>query len=150
MTKIEQEKDNIDFPSLLIRFQVNESLHRMMPIIDDEDAQKVIAAWDSMATRWKVPDGIPPHEERELWEWLWINMQINYDELALRAGVSRLTAERRFKMLIAARLVYPNGTISSNAYKLLANIVGKALAAKIPRGMKKPDEKSLIGKGAGK
>lgn len=110
---------------LLAEFKASEQLHAAALIVEDVDAKRVLAAWTTMPIDgWRKPRKMQTGDSLAWrWEWLWSTVGIDYDMLAMRAGVSAQTALAKFEMLRASRLVYPDGSISKPALAVLHGYV---------------------------
>jgi hypothetical protein len=109
-------------------------------IIDDESAKKVLFAWTNLFPSFTDfdtfnhrPDGDlgPINIEMPLPEvidraWQGITEE-QYEKLARIAGLPRRTVEDKVMQLSRARLIFPDGTASEYALKMIeAEIAGKA------------------------
>ncbi len=100
----------------LREFRATESMSSAMLVIDDTDAKKLLAAWTTFPpVPWAQPQSEVPTDARHRWDWIWSGVPVELDELARAAGVSVHVAPAKWRVLVAGRLVYPDGTISSAA-----------------------------------
>lgn len=90
-------------------------------IVDDPLAQKVLVGW-SLYRPPPFPDAPLKKNEtsesalRRLWEAVGA---IDFTRLALLSGVPASKAERSFERLRAANLLWPDGTVMSNALTII-------------------------------
>ncbi len=84
-------------------------------VLGDDEAVRVLAAFRNVTHRWRMPKKKALPDEATLiakWEWLTSNWEVNIEGVAHAAGMSEDVAEMKLDMLIANRLVYPDGTIA--------------------------------------
>lgn len=119
----------------LERFRNSESVEASFVIINDLVAKKVVAAWPFVPIRQvrDVPD-LDGLEEAERWDALWNCIEFDPNDLAARAGISRIVLNQKFEMVRSSRLIFPDGEISALARKhLRAEVVEKLTSRTIPK-----------------
>lgn len=87
-------------------------------VLGDDEAVRVLAAFRNVTHKWRAPKKKQPSETATLierWEWLTSNWTIDVEGIARAAGMSEEVADMKVDMLIANRLVYPDGTIADGA-----------------------------------
>jgi hypothetical protein len=86
-------------------------------ILGDDEAVRVLSAFRMVEHRWSYPRAKPPANASKVatWKWLTSTWRIDTDELARAAGLSEETAQSKLDVLLANRLIYPDGTISKGA-----------------------------------
>lgn len=86
-------------------------------VLGDDDAIRVLAAFRNVEHRWRAPRKLLPEGAStvQTWNWLTERWDIDVDGLAVATGLSRSTIETKLDVLIANRLVYPDGSISKAA-----------------------------------
>jgi len=123
------------------RFRSSESMEASFVIANDLVAKKVVAAWQYVPIRTvrDVPD-LGGLSEAERWDALWACIKFDLNDLAARAGISRIVLNQKFEMVRSARLIFPDGTIGKWARDHLRVDVTESLTAKvnsIKKGSKK-------------
>lgn len=90
------------------------------PILHDPDSRLLLAAWASYLVPWKPPEGLAPQEQdSRVWEWLWKGCRPSMARLEGLSGVPKVFIARKLRILRGARLIFPDGTISAWADKIL-------------------------------
>lgn len=119
--------------ALLAAQRKREEAGQLATVIDSPEAIRVLAAWPATRKTWKKAAGKPPANPRARWEWLWRGVKLDPDSLARTARLAADQALAMLRVLQAARVVYPDGTISKHAHELVAGYVDKRLAQHAPR-----------------
>jgi hypothetical protein len=97
-------------------------------VADDVPALKVLAAWRLCPLSAEFPSGAAPDNEADRWDWLWQNVEPNYEMLSDRSGVQPESfVADKVLVLQTARLIFPDGTISGMASKILAARIASEL-----------------------
>ncbi len=99
----------------------------VVTVIDDVQAKKLLAAWTRYNPSWTKPKGRRPADTTELWYWLWEGVDVDTHALAAMANVSPHVVGPKFEVLIHARLVLPDGTITTPAKALLNAFISENL-----------------------
>lgn len=105
----------------------------------DAATLRLLAAWSSTPHEWTQPKKPCPDNGSATpaaWAWLWSGIELDAPALADAANVSQSTARTRMKMLIAARLVFPDGTIADSAKRAMR----AAVASRLPQPKKKGEK----------
>lgn len=118
---------------MIARFRKDEKLENAIVIVDDLDAMKLLIAWQGAAIQIDPPECDPPEGDVALWDWLWDCVAISYEDLADRAGLPEIVVRNKFPVMVSARLVYPDGTISAHATGVIQNYLGSKLKLKVKR-----------------
>ncbi len=117
-------------------YRAQESPLAVAMLVDDSSARRVLVAWVTYAQipAWVAPDDVPPDDERKRWHWLWTPVlnALNYEDLGEASGMTAMALKRKLAMLVNARLIYPDGTISKHAEAAIR----MKTAAAVPRGRK--------------
>jgi hypothetical protein len=115
----------------LTRFREKEDefMHTAVVLAGDHDAQVVLSTWTMMPLESVVPRTNPPSEERELWDWLWTSVRINWSQFSERTGMNLSRLQKVFEPLRSNRLLYPDGTIPEHVKGVLTSEVLKAMKA---------------------
>jgi len=108
-------------------------------IAGDPMAKKLLAAWAVTPLIWIPPTSEAPADtdHNGLWDWIWEDTEIDLDLLSRRSGVPYSFMEPKLTILVASRLIFPDGTISDFAEKILASDVARELGV-IRRGRRLP------------
>jgi len=119
---------------MIAEFKAEEKQEDTLPLLDDPDLQKVVLAWRRIRVEPVPPEGLPATSfaSNETWYWLWEGQRNYVLDLVLCSGfptnhISKV--ERLFRQAKTLRLIYPDGTISS----LAARIMGELTAQRINR-----------------
>jgi hypothetical protein len=146
-----EEDDEIDEPEpewesppalLLESFRELETLTDIAVLLveDGFDAvtMRVLSAWEKTEHRWRRPETDQPADRPTVavWEWLASGWCPDYAAIAAGADVSHEIARERFQVLMRARLIYPDGTMSEHATKALEAVVRLRLRAEGQRAKK--------------
>lgn len=91
-----------------------------LPIADDDLAQRVLVAWPRISIHVSPPDSMPPVPTNETWRWIWSGVTYDAQELAATAGIHLQMVRIKVDVLKGNHLIYPDGSISIYAAKLLA------------------------------
>lgn len=97
-------------------------------VLPNETSKRMMAAWMIYPHEWSAPEGKAPgplDKGYSLWAWSWVNVDMTL--LAQLAMVSDWDAWKCWDMLMAARLVFPDGTIHSYARRLITKDVRHSL-----------------------
>ncbi len=92
----------------------------VLPIMEDDMAQKVLIAWPRVAITRTEPTTPLPDSDNAAWRWLWSGVEYDAQELAATAGIHIQMVRPKIDQLKGNRLIFPDGTISSVAADLLA------------------------------
>ena len=114
-----------------------EDAAQLATVIDSPEAIRVLAAWPATRKAWKKAAGKAPASSGPRWEWLWRGAKIDHDSLARTARLAADQAMAMLRVLVAARVVYPDGTISKHAAQLVGSYVEKRLAQHAPSAKSK-------------
>jgi hypothetical protein len=92
-----------------------------------ERLRRFIVAWPKIKiTVMPSTKGIP-EDESERWEWLWKQIKYDVDGLATISGISKSLIEINLQTLKGNRVIYPDGTVSSFATKILRQMMKSSL-----------------------
>lgn len=127
-----------DLQEYLSEFRVSESIIGLAVIADDPLARKVLSAWLTYPNipPWRAPRQKRPTDRRQLWTWLWLTAweKLDLEVFAAACGTTDDVLEQKLHMLINARLIYPDGTISKRAEQMIQAQIASVLPK--PRGTK--------------
>ncbi len=126
---------------LLNVFRNLEEDNDSITVLGDDEAMRVLQAWRKTDQRWSRPRHKPPAVSagNHAAVWSWIRDGWTIDELAISrgAGLSVRVVHEKLEMLLAARLIYPDGQISKGARTALQLHVAQKLGIK-PKRRKEP------------
>ena len=114
----------------------------VVTVIDDTQAKKILAAWTRYNAKWVKPRGRRPSNPDDLWYWLWEGVDFEPTTLASMANVSPHVVASKFEVLVHARLVFPDGTISKQARQLLEVFISENMPK--PKPPSKPAAKAKV------
>ena len=109
-----------------------EEAAQLATVIDSPEAIRVLAAWPAARKAWKKPGGKAPTDLAKRWSWLWRGVSIDQQSLARTARLAADQSMAMLRVLVAARVVYPDGSISREAKELVGAYVAKRLAQNAP------------------
>lgn len=97
-------------------------------LVGDLIGCRIISAWADLSLKVKRPRGRVPAGETgdERWAWLWSHVRIDHSAIAVRAGCTVFDVSDRLPRLKAARMIFPDGTISGWARGVVEREVKKA------------------------
>jgi hypothetical protein len=87
-------------------------------VLGDDEAVRVLAAFRNVAHVYKAPRKKRPEPDASLivqWKWLTSNWTIDIIGISEAAGLSEEVVESKVGMLVANRLIYPDGTVAHGA-----------------------------------
>jgi len=91
----------------------------VLPILDDELAQKVLIAWQRIIVTRAKPSDPLPESDNAAWQWLWSGVEYDAQELAAVAGIHIQMVRPKIEQLKGNHLIFPDGSIAEYAAKLL-------------------------------
>ncbi len=105
--------------SLMIgEYRAHENDRDAAVIAGDAEALRVCAAWPRITMRWKRTPYKPKYNElsnNAHWLWLWRGCEYDLQQLAQAVQLSERKTLKALRACVIARLIYPDGTISSAA-----------------------------------
>lgn len=123
-----------DVSAVISSFRAIEANEDAIPVLGDEDAMRVLAAWSKTDQQWKRPRRKPPEmtptNHALVWSWLVEGWSIDHGSIAKAAGVRIAVAHEKMEMIIRNRLVYPDGSMSKAARTALNVHVAAKLGIK--------------------
>ena len=120
--------------SLLAPQRKLEAVDQLATVIDSPEAIRILASWPRLRRRtWKKVGGKPPADLGMRWEWLWRGVKLDPDSLARAARLAPDQSMAILRVLVAARVIYPDGTISKHAADLVGSYVERRLAQHAPK-----------------
>jgi hypothetical protein len=136
-----------DLPGLLTPFRETERPEAAYVIVKNEVAKRLLSAWPSNIGSWRVPKKEPPPglesgaATREVWEWIWRGMILS--EKFIRwicqvTGADQVTAMREYELLVANRLIYPDGTTHAMASSVVRAELMERYESVMLRGRRTP------------
>jgi hypothetical protein len=105
-------------------------VHTTIMLTGDRESQKLLSTWSMSPISWNMPPGNPPEDKRELWDWLWKGVRIDWEDFSARTGITSSRLQRLYEPLRANRLLYPDGTLPGHATALLRAEIKKSLPKK--------------------
>ena len=125
---------------LLKPYKASEDEYKVAMILDSPEAIRVMAAWPGIRKKWAKYGGKMPADKALAWQWIWRCLTYDLEALALATRLSQRAAVSTLRVLVAAHAIYPDGTLSEAASKILDGYVQRRIAAKpgAPRGGGRP------------
>lgn len=117
----------MDLAALLAHYKGADALASLVCIVDDVVAMRVLTLWPNVPKTWSAPEGQPPDDENARWAWLWSGCSFSAEDYALMAELGTSTLERKLARIKAARLVFPDGTVDSNADAFVRTYIKKEM-----------------------
>lgn len=133
-----------DLSSLLEGYKRREDAAGLATIIDSPEAIRVLSAWPTIRVKWQKASGHKAKDLKLRWPWLWRGVSFDIDDLARAARLGIDQAYSLLRVLVAARAVYPDGTISGPASELVTAYVEKRLAMHAPKAKTKARERGHL------
>ncbi len=124
--------DRLKYNQVLEEFKANENPEAILVVGEDSLMTRLVLAWPNVA-RTETAPAEPLSEDWDdvkRWEWLWSGIQYSKKEICEVVGRTRLNVPLR--VLIANRILYPDGTIHSYLTKFLRTRVIKLLEKRAP------------------
>ncbi len=117
-----------DFADVLTTFKRRESAEDIIPILANDDIQKLIVAWPKIVLKRAAVKEPCPRDLNEQWQWLWKHVGWCEKEYQEISGVAEAKFRRLFNQVKGNRLIYPDDSVSSHAAKYLNNLSMAATA----------------------
>lgn len=90
--------------------------------MDSDSLRRLVVAWPKIK-KVKINSGMAhPTDLADLWEWIWEQVQYNVDDLRRTSGVGP-NILNLMQVLIGNHLLYPDGTVSIWAQKIIRQIL---------------------------
>jgi hypothetical protein len=123
-----------------LRHFASDTTDTAVVVLGDDQAIRVLAAFSNVVHDWKAPkkalrEGVSLVER---WQWLTQRWDIDIEGLAIATALSEDTVATKVDVLVANRLIYPDGTISKAA--TLALKAHASMKLGIKPGRKPKDE----------
>ncbi len=120
------------YNQILDEFKANENPEAILVVGEDSLMTRLVLAWPNVARTGTEP--VEPlskdWDDVKRWNWLWSGIRYSKKEICDVVGRPRLDVQLR--VLIANRILYPDGTIHSYLTKFLRTRVIKLLEKKTP------------------
>lgn len=103
---------------------------------------RVLNAWEKAEHAWKRPRTPPPPNiaSQEAWKWLTSGWAHDYYAVSVGANITRDQARELVNVLVQARLIYPDGSISEHARKAMTALIASRLRDAGGKRKKSPDD----------
>ena len=105
-----------------LRWFATDPVDNGIVIIGDDELTRVLVAFRNTEHKWSMPRKAAPAESSTLvakWRWLTATWKFDLESLVLATGMSEETIDHKIDMLVANRLIYPDGTIARGALTAL-------------------------------
>jgi hypothetical protein len=121
-----------NYSQILDEFKNNENPEAILVVGEDALMTRLVLAWPNVArTEVEPPEPLSKDwDDVKRWDWLWSGIRYAKKDISSIVGRNRLDVQLR--VLIANRILYPDGTIHSYLTKFLRTRVIKLLEKKIP------------------
>ncbi len=115
-------------------FRAAEDPASLLLLNDDKDLTAILVAWSSAFIRQhSKKNTIANNDAHTQWQELWSLYSIDIEALAAATGLSSALLPPAIIKLVNARLLYPDGSISTYAKNFLRAQVAKTLKAIAPK-----------------
>lgn len=124
----------------LAEFKAQETPEVVLLIADSPELISVTVAWTNTAAAPRATLSPPPESDAPSawWDWLWENTLFSRSEVIEKADISDYNFNRRFRVLVGNRVLYPDGTVNSFVQRYLRSKVLELFSAKsAPKNAKK-------------
>ena len=115
-------------------FRSLETNEDALVILNDYDACRVLVAWTKTDQTWTRPRTAPPEPKHgqlaARWAWIVSGWDIDVEKVSRLAGLPQTVVHEKMEMLVGNRLVYPDGSTSGPAHKMLGTNTGLKLGFK--------------------
>ena len=131
---------DVRYARKLAEFKSEENPEAVLLVADAPELIRMTVAWANTVTRRRAKLTRPLTERgaNRWWDWLWQNTEYSLPELARKSDLSEFEVERRLRLLIENRIIYPDGTINSFVQRFLRDKVLKLFRPRSQRaGAKK-------------
>lgn len=110
---------------LLAPFRKGERLEDTAGFVDQPVGVQMLAAWPRVGMTWDKPEGRAPGaaDSAERWGWIWSGFAYDRSAMARFAGTDEGAVKSWVLKAVEARLVYPDGTLSGPAAKLVSGYI---------------------------
>jgi len=127
--------------------QEEDNVGALVPLIEDSSLRHGLVAWKGTPVKIVgVRECDEKTNDREKWEWLWEDVEIDEQKFTILSGGKIQGAKSLLARLIGLRLVYPDGTVNRLANQYLRAIIME----KIEKGSGKPKGRPKQEEGSGK
>lgn len=119
-----------NYTDVLAEFKANENPEAILVVGEDSLMTRLVLAWPNVA-RTEVELATPfskDWDDIKRWAWLWTGIRYSKKDMFAIVGRSRLDVQLR--VLIANRIIYPDGTVHSYLTKFFRTRVVKLLEKK--------------------
>lgn len=128
---------------LLRTIRALEDANDAIPVLNDDDAIKVMAAWKKTDQSWAKPRGKMPTvtstNHAAVWRWIVSGWKIDERSVSRACGLTERVVHEKLNMLIALRLIYPDGSTSKAAKTAEQVYVARALGIKAKQRKQEKD-----------
>ena len=119
-----------NYNHVLAEFKANENPEAILVVGEDALMTRLVLAWPNVARTDMEPtmSFSKDWDDVERWDWLWTGVRYSKKDIFSVVGRSRLDIQLR--VLIANRILYPDGTVHSYLTKFFRTRVVKLLEKK--------------------
>ncbi|MEW6200618.1 MAG: hypothetical protein AB1546_01470 [bacterium] len=126
------------FKERLNWFKEHEKPEVVLMVANNETRIWLVVAWMSTnVSRQKKLTHLKSESENEIWNWLWENTRFSLDEVKVKSAVSTNEIGTGMDLLIANRIIYPDGTVNSFVQRYLREKVFKLFVERPKRAIGK-------------
>ncbi|MFC1588134.1 hypothetical protein ACFL54_07480 [Planctomycetota bacterium] len=123
------------FEETLLSFKDNERPEVLLFVTNNDPLIKIILVWPNVPierSKKKFPALSEKASTEEKWNWLWRCVRFDQEDIGDLLG-SKFGVDKKIKVLIANRILYPDGSIHSYVTRYLRDRVVKLFEAKSRR-----------------
>ncbi|MBN2310607.1 MAG: hypothetical protein JXR94_16665 [Candidatus Hydrogenedentes bacterium] len=118
----------------LTSFKEDEQPEAVLLVAGQAELARIAVAWTQIEI---APRRNPPKPKGRssgaIWAWLWANTDYDRSELLARVPNATSRTDKNLDALIAARVLYPDGTLNSFVQRYLCEQVARLFAASTRR-----------------
>ena len=97
---------------------------------DTDALRRLVVAWSKIKILRIDPVSHIPNEKQEIWKWIWECVKYDQQELKQITGITGFDVDCLVDILIGNRLLYPDGTVSTWALKIVQQSIRGKLSIK--------------------
>ena len=132
---------SLSFGEVLSEFKSNQPVDTIAPLTEDSELRNALVAWKSVEICYTDSEPCPDSmSDVQKWNWMWSKVQFDMSMFATVSGCKKHEASDLFQRLKGLRLIYPDGSVNSNAEQFIQALVVSKLPGNRGRGRPKKGE----------
>lgn len=129
-----------DLASVLDTFRALEKDGDSITVLGDEDAMRVLSAWQKTDQVWSQPKTKMPvlahGNHHRVWHWVCSGWTIDVEAIERGTGLTTYVVRNKLALLTSARLIYPDGNVHKAGTMALKLFVARKLGVRLKQGEK--------------